>query len=155
MPSPLLIFSQSYCLHQIVNIKSQPEWQTVQIQISWLLIWIYTVCQRQSISGFSRTRVNSINWITKKWFPPILPESAMLQGMESYCIFPKYCDTLTLHACWTSLFYSEHSVVSDLVYSVCLGLSFPVRVAPVIFVWIHHTGYGEELVMEKDGRSRV
>ena len=37
MPCPLLIFSQSNCLIQIVTINSNTKWQTVQIQISWLL----------------------------------------------------------------------------------------------------------------------
>ena len=37
MPRPLLIFSQSYYLIQIVVINSHTQWQTVQIQISWLL----------------------------------------------------------------------------------------------------------------------
>ena len=46
MPHPHLIFSQSDYFIQIVAINSHTEWQTVQIQISWLLrsqlIWIYT-----------------------------------------------------------------------------------------------------------------
>ena len=37
MPHPLLIFSQSVYLIQIVVINSHTQWQTVQIQISWLL----------------------------------------------------------------------------------------------------------------------
>ena len=37
MPRPLLIFSQSDYLIQDVDINSRNEWQTVQIQISWLL----------------------------------------------------------------------------------------------------------------------
>ena len=37
MTHPLLIFSQSGNLIQIVDINSCTEWQTVQIQISWLL----------------------------------------------------------------------------------------------------------------------
>ena len=56
-----LIFSQSDCLFQIVAISSHTEWQTVQIQISWLLkkptdLDLHCL-QRQGISGFSRTRV--------------------------------------------------------------------------------------------------
>ena len=53
MPQPLLIFSQSDNLIQIVDIKSHTEWQTVQIQISWLsqLIWIYTVCKGKVYLG--------------------------------------------------------------------------------------------------------
>ena len=49
MPCPFQIFSQSDYLIQIVDINSHTEWQTMQIQISWLLrsqlIWIYTVCK--------------------------------------------------------------------------------------------------------------
>ena len=37
MPCPFQIFSQSNSLIQIVDINSHSEWQTVQIQISWLL----------------------------------------------------------------------------------------------------------------------
>ena len=37
MPHPLLILSQSDYLIQIVHINSHTLWQTVQIQISWLL----------------------------------------------------------------------------------------------------------------------
>ena len=37
MPCPLLIVSQSEFLIQIVDINPHTEWQTVQIQISWLL----------------------------------------------------------------------------------------------------------------------
>ena len=62
MPRPLLTVSQSDSFIQIVDINSYTEWQTVQIQISWLLKkptdldlhWL----QRQGISGLSRTRVN-------------------------------------------------------------------------------------------------
>ena len=37
MPRPLLIFSQSNYLIQVVDTDSDTNWQTVQIQISWLL----------------------------------------------------------------------------------------------------------------------
>ena len=37
MPCPFLIFSQSDYLIQTVDINSHTKWQTVQIQISWLL----------------------------------------------------------------------------------------------------------------------
>ena len=36
MPRSVLIFSQSDNLIQVVDINSHNEWQTVQIQISWL-----------------------------------------------------------------------------------------------------------------------
>ena len=58
MPCPL---SQSDSLIQIVDINSDTKWQTVQIQISWLLqkptdLDLHCL-QRQSISGLCRTRV--------------------------------------------------------------------------------------------------
>ena len=61
MPHPLLIFSQSDYLIRIVDINSHTKWQTVQIQISWLLekptdLDLHCL-QRQAISGFSRSRV--------------------------------------------------------------------------------------------------
>ena len=60
----LLIFSQSDYLIQIVNINSNTEWQTVQIQISWLLqkptdLDLHCL-QKQGISGFSMTRVKCL-----------------------------------------------------------------------------------------------
>ena len=63
MPRPLLIISQLDSLIQIVDINPYTEWQTVQIQISWLLqkptdLDLYCL-QRQGLSGFSRTRVKS------------------------------------------------------------------------------------------------
>ena len=54
MPRPLLIFSQSDYLICIVAINSHTGWQTVQIQISWLLHCL----QRQGILivlGFNNT----------------------------------------------------------------------------------------------------
>ena len=63
MPRPLPIFSESDYLIQVVDIDSNTEWQTVQIQISWLLqptdLDLHCL-QRQDISGFSRTRVKSV-----------------------------------------------------------------------------------------------
>ena len=61
----LLIFSQSDYLIQIVDTNSHTKWQTVQIQISSLLLQKPTdldlhCLQRQGISGFSRTRDNEI-----------------------------------------------------------------------------------------------
>ena len=43
-------FSQSDYLIQIVDINSHTEWQTVQIQISWVL-QIYTVCKGRTYPG--------------------------------------------------------------------------------------------------------
>ena len=55
MPCPFQIFSQSAYLIQIFDINSNTEWQTVWIQISWLLrsqlIWIYTVCKGRVYRG--------------------------------------------------------------------------------------------------------
>ena len=67
MPRPFPIFSQSDYLIQVVDINSNTRWQTVQIQISWLLqkptdLDLHCL-QRQGISGFSRTRVN----LTTSW----------------------------------------------------------------------------------------
>ena len=67
MPCPLLIFVQSVCMIQVVDTTSNTEWQTVQIQISWLLqkptdLDLHCL-QRQSISGFSRTRVKGKSWL--------------------------------------------------------------------------------------------
>ena len=49
MPRPYKIFSLCDNLIQILDINSYTEWQTVQIQFSWLLrshlIRIYTVCK--------------------------------------------------------------------------------------------------------------
>ena len=63
MPCPLLIFSQSDYLIHVVDTNSNTEWQTVQIQISWLLqkptdLDLHCL-QRKDISGFSRTKVKS------------------------------------------------------------------------------------------------
>ena len=55
MSRPIQIFSQSNCLIQIVDINSHTEWQTVYIQISWLLrsqlIKIYTVYKGRVYPG--------------------------------------------------------------------------------------------------------
>ena len=62
MSHPLLVLSQSVYLVKVVDTNSNTEWQTVQIQISWLLqkptdLDLHCL-QRQGISGLSRTRVN-------------------------------------------------------------------------------------------------
>ena len=63
MPRPFITLSQSDSLIQIVDTNSDTKWQTVQIQISWLLqkptdLDLHCL-QRQGISGLSRTRVKS------------------------------------------------------------------------------------------------
>ena len=62
MPRPLITLSESDSLIQRVDINSDTKWQTVQIQISWLLqkptdLDLHCL-QRQDISMLSRTRVN-------------------------------------------------------------------------------------------------
>ena len=63
MPCPFLIVSQSAYLIHIVGTNSQTEWQTVQIQSSWLLnlqkptdLDIHSL-QRQGIYRFRGTRI--------------------------------------------------------------------------------------------------
>ena len=68
MPRPFLIFSQIHYLFQLVDTNSHSEWQTVQIQISWLLqkptdLDLHCL-QTQGISGFSRTRVKLCMYYT-------------------------------------------------------------------------------------------
>ena len=59
MPRPPLIVSQSDYLIQVLATNSHTEWQTMQIQISWLKkptdLDLHSL-QRQSISRISRTR---------------------------------------------------------------------------------------------------
>ena len=66
MTHPLLIVSQSDSLYQIVDINSHTEWQTVQIQISWLQkptdLDLHCL-QRQGIFGLSKTRVKCLNML--------------------------------------------------------------------------------------------
>ena len=53
-PHPLLIFSQSDYLIQVVDTNSHTERQTVQIQISWLqkpTVWICTVSKDRAYPG--------------------------------------------------------------------------------------------------------
>ena len=71
MPHPLLTFSQSDYLIQIVGINSHTQWQTVQIQIGWLLqkpadLDLHCL-QRQGISGFIRSRVKAIWAFCSLW----------------------------------------------------------------------------------------
>ena len=99
MPHPFLIASQSDYLIQIVDINSHTEWQTVQIQISWLLqkptdqdlLWL----QKQGISGFSRTRVKTGSiwlqlWTYASFISTSLPVIPFLhsQTYPSYLAMP-------------------------------------------------------------------
>ena len=76
MPHPLQIFSQSDYLIQIVYINLHTDWQTGQIQISWLfrshLICIYPVCKGRVYPGSAgqglisyRNSVHSVRRETK------------------------------------------------------------------------------------------
>ena len=60
----LVILNKLRCHTQIVDINSHTEWQTVQIKISGLLLKPTDLdlhcLQKQSISGFSRTRIKTI-----------------------------------------------------------------------------------------------
>ena len=84
MPCPFLIVSQSDYLIQIVDINSHNEWLTVQIQISWLLKMPTDLdlhcLQRQDISGFSRTRVNSGVVLTLK-----MPRKPAYENVICFC----------------------------------------------------------------------
>ena len=67
MSCPLLIFSQSDYLIQVVDTNSHFQCQIVQIQISWLLqkptdLDLHCL-QRHGISGFSWTRVKWTGYI--------------------------------------------------------------------------------------------
>ena len=73
MPRPLMILSQSVYLIHVVDINSEIKWQTVQIQISWLLqkptdLDLHYL-QKQGISGLSRTRINFSLSFGNKFFP--------------------------------------------------------------------------------------
>ena len=112
LPRPLLIFSQSDYLTQTVYINLHTQWQTVQIQISWLnqIIWpgcwykftysmtnsadsekptdldLYCL-QWQDISGSSRTRVK---WSLRlKFFNPC-PASSKANWSGSALFVIKY-----------------------------------------------------------------
>ena len=68
-PRPLLFFSQSDYFIQIGDTNSHTKWQSVQIQISWLLQKKPTdldlhCLQRQGISVFSRTMVKKLSDVT-------------------------------------------------------------------------------------------
>ena len=97
------IFRLSDYLTQTADINSHAEWQTVQIQISWLLrsqlIWIYTVCKcrvypgsaGQGLRGTSKEyplhmfllrNKNSIVWM---WYPNIWSYEPLFLKQFKYC----------------------------------------------------------------------
>ena len=70
-PHTLRIFSLSDYLIKVVDVNSHTKWQTVQIQISWLLqkptdLDLHCL-QRQGISGFSRTKVKGKSNVGKDY----------------------------------------------------------------------------------------
>ena len=94
MPCPLQIFSQSDYTFWIVDINLHTEWQTVQIQISWLLqkptdLDLHCL-QRLGISGFSRTRDKKkkkkikISSAAVATDPLHLPLSGLIQQMTNW-----------------------------------------------------------------------
>ena len=93
MPGPILIFSQSDYLIGIVAINSHTLWQTVQIQISWLLqkpIDLDLHClQKQSISGVSRTRVKFLSRMANS----IDPDQEQ-SDLGLHCLHMSFCQGL-------------------------------------------------------------
>ena len=87
MPCPLPIFSQSDSLIQAVDINSHTEWQTVQIQISWLLkkptgsalIWICTVCKGRVYPGSAGQGLN--------YFQNHLPSRKVTWNIKPYLLW--------------------------------------------------------------------
>ena len=77
MPCPLLIFSQSDYSIQVVDTNLHSNWQTVQIQISWLLKKAnYTVCKGRIYPGSAGPglRVNMVQYFVslRSFFTRIL-----------------------------------------------------------------------------------
>ena len=62
MPCPLLTVSQSDSLIQIVDINSHTEWQTVQIQISWLPQKPSDLNLQFAKAGYIRVQQNKGSW---------------------------------------------------------------------------------------------
>ena len=128
MPCPLLIFSQSVYLIQVVDTNLHTYPQTVQIQINWLLqnptdLDLHCL-QRQGISGFSKTRVNEYpcasnecpqhtflcrnkNHIKTFWF-----EKSVLSGAMTSILFTPSIGTPYLHTILVLKFEIVHSTTS-------------------------------------------
>ena len=74
MQCPLLIVSQSFCFIKAFDTNSRVKWETVQIQINWLLPeanWSgSTLFAKAGIPRFSRTRVNTYHTLGQfsKWY---------------------------------------------------------------------------------------
>ena len=101
MPLPFLICSQSDFFIQIVDINLHTCWQTVQIQISWLLqkptdLDLHCL-QKQDVSGFSRTRVNRLTKLLKcVWSFAIHIHARADQAEVHCCLVPLRCN-LQIH----------------------------------------------------------
>ena len=113
MSHPLLIFSQSNYLIQVVHTNSNTNWQTVQIQISWLLqkptdLDLHCL-PRQGISELSRTRVKSLvslpcNINVDNYSVSFLLSVSMVVTTPSSC-FKLYLYNCNLrHVMWKSVF---------------------------------------------------
>ena len=129
MPCPFLIFSQSDYLIRIVAINSHTWWQTVQIQISWLLqkptdLDLHCL-QRQGISRFSRTRVKQQQqkYIIKYTSYYI----AIMDGRVVLRVFALAADGGRRHVS-----ISSASVLSFIFHSFC-----PISPFPLIYYSVH------------------
>ena len=96
MPCTLLNLSQSEALIMIVDMNSYAECQTVQIQISWLLkkptdLDLHCL-QRQSISGFSRTRVKMMLFSRRQmgFLIPLPPIPRLMSFHLNYAAAPLF-----------------------------------------------------------------
>ena len=81
MARPLLIFSQSGYLIQVVDTNSHTSWQTVQIQMGYLGLHCL---QRQGISGFKRTRVNNQNI---EFVKSLCPDQFVYNGLNPCLVY--------------------------------------------------------------------
>ena len=133
MPWPLLFLSWSDYLMYIVDTNSHTKWQTVQIQISWLLqkptdLDLHCL-QRQGISGFSRTRANiSIDvFISMGWISYIKVSWKSLQNQtkntclwEIFHIYHKYSDKHVWAKCVRPLRSDpDQTDLLDTIWPVC------------------------------------
>ena len=105
MSHPLLIFSQSGYLIQIVVINLHTQWQTVQIQISWLLQKptdldlhclqnrIYPGSAGQGLSKPKRRHTKRISYVSRACIIPTLTLKVPVKTaaddilIYSFCIF--------------------------------------------------------------------
>ena len=124
MPHPLLIFSQSDYLIQVVDKNSHSKWQTVQIQISWLLqkptdLDLYCL-QRQGISRFSRIRDNYLKMCLKyagcmTWQAVLVQISLLLQisNLNLHCLFRHVCLNIKINMASKKFCFTVHLIQLD------------------------------------------